>query len=114
MSDDHASQAVSCYGGILSRVFETPNIDRIAEEGMRLDNVFCTNSLCSPSRASILTGKLSHLHGVRVLHSTMKPDQLVYPKILQNAGYKTALIGKWHVGDRPKHTEHAGDAGKCA
>jgi len=100
MSDDHAAQAMSCYD---SEINETPNIDRIAEEGIRFDNCFCTNSICTPSRATILTGKHSHLNGVLTLASDFDREQDHVGKELQQAGYRTAVIGKWHL-----HTEPSG------
>lgn len=95
MSDDHASHAISSYG---SRINATPNIDRIADEGIRFDNCFCTNSICAPSRAVILTGKYNHLCGVRTLIEPFDSSQQTFPKLLQAAGYQTAIIGKWHLG----------------
>lgn len=95
MSDDHAAHAMSCYG---SQINQTPNIDRIANEGMRFDNCFCTNSICAPSRAVILTGKYNHLCGVRTLNEEFDSRQQTFPKLLQSNGYQTAIVGKWHLG----------------
>lgn len=97
MTDDHSAQALSCYG---SKVNRTPNLDRIATEGMRMDRVFATNSICTPSRATILTGKYSHLNGVPVFNRFDGSQQTV-AKLLQQAGYHTAMIGKWHLGSEP-------------
>lgn len=100
MTDDHAAHALSCYG---SRINVTPNLDRLAAEGMRFDNCFCTNSICTPSRAVILTGLHSHRNGVRTLYDRFDGRQQTFPKLLRAAGYQTAIVGKWHLG-------HGGDA----
>jgi arylsulfatase A-like enzyme len=98
MADDHAAQAIGCYGGRLNR---TPGIDRIAREGIRFDNCFCTNGICAPSRAVILTGKHSHLNGVRDNSDIFDGGQATFPKLLRAAGYETALFGKWHLKSDP-------------
>lgn len=95
MTDDHAAHAMSCYG---SRINATPHLDRIANEGMRFDNCFCTNSICTPSRAVILTGQYSHVNGVTTLDSKLDGRRENVAKILQRNGYQTAMIGKWHLG----------------
>jgi arylsulfatase A-like enzyme len=100
MSDDHASHAMSCYG---SRINTTPNLDRIAEGGVRFDNCFCTNSICTPSRATILSGTYSHANGVTTLDTPMDNRLLTFPKLIQQNGYQTAIFGKWHLGTGPKH-----------
>ncbi|MGM0487416.1 MAG: sulfatase family protein [Planctomycetota bacterium] len=101
MADDHTSQAWSCYGSRLAEFCPTPNIDRLAAEGARLTNCFCTNSICVPSRASILTGQYSHRNGVKTLRGSLDPKTDHVAKHLQQAGYQTALVGKWHLKNPP-------------
>ena len=109
MADDHAYQAVSAYGSYLSKLAPTPNIDRIANEGARMDAVYCTNSICGPSRASILTGKFSHVNGFykNVDGGDFDGEQLTFPKVFQKNGYETAVIGKWHLGTTPTGFDHS-------
>lgn len=100
-SDDHAYQAISAYGDS-RRLNTTPNIDRIAAEGMRFDRCLVTNSVCGPSRATVLTGKYSHRNGF-YNHNTRPFDgtQQTFPKLLKSAGYQTAIVGKWHLMSDP-------------
>jgi arylsulfatase A-like enzyme len=98
MTDDHAFQAISAYG---SELIETPNIDKLAEEGIRFDQAHVTNSICSPSRAVILTGKFSHLNGVKDNIDVFDSTQVTYPKLMQQNGYETAVFGKWHLKSEP-------------
>ena len=95
MSDDHASHAMSCYG---SRINKTPHLDRIADGGMIFQNCFCVNSICTPSRANILTGLHSHLNGVKTLGDPLDGRKPNVAKMLQASGYQTAMVGKWHLG----------------
>jgi len=101
MADDHTSQAWGCYGSRLAPFAKTPHIDRLARQGARLTNCFCTNSICVPSRASILTGQYSHVNGVKTLREALDPDADNVAKRLQAAGYRTALVGKWHLKRAP-------------
>jgi arylsulfatase A-like enzyme len=101
MADDHTSQAIGCYGLRLSRYAHTKNIDRIAAEGALLKNCFCTNSICVPSRATILTGQYSHINGATTLSGRLDPSADNVAKHLRAAGYETAIIGKWHLKETP-------------
>lgn len=100
-SDDHAENAVSAYGSRLASVAPTPNIDRIAHGGVLFRNSFVTNSICGPCRAVVLTGKHSHINGFRQNGDRFDGSQQTFPKLLQQAGYQTALFGKWHLASEP-------------
>ena len=95
LSDDHAAHAIGTYGSVVNR---TPHIDAVASAGVRLDNLFATNSLCAPSRASILTGTYSHVNGVTTLDTFIDASQPTFVTALREAGYRTAFVGKWHMG----------------
>lgn len=107
MSDDHALQAISAYRP--DNQVLTPGIDRIAENGMIMDNCFCTNSLCSPSRAAILTGTYNHINGVRSLEQNLDGQLNNIGKVMQKHNYQTAIIGKWHLGIEPEAMPHGFD-----
>jgi len=102
MADDHAAPAISSYGSNLAEIAPTPHLDRIANEGMRFTNCFCTNSICTPSRAVILTGKHSHQNGVLDLADKLDSTRhITFPTLLQKHGYHTGIIGKWHLHVKP-------------
>ncbi|RLD83684.1 MAG: acetylglucosamine-6-sulfatase, partial [Bacteroidetes bacterium] len=101
MSDDHTSQAWGIYGGVLKDHVHNPNISKLADEGIVLNNAFCTNSICVPSRAAILTGQYSNKNGVYTLNDALEPDSLNIAKNLKENGYQTAIIGKWHLKKKP-------------
>ena len=105
-TDDHAPHAIGAYGGWLKEVNPTPNIDKLASQGMLFRNSFCTNSICGPSRAVIQTGKHSHLNGFMRNGNRFDGSQQTFPKLLQKAGYQTAIIGKWHLGTEPQGYNH--------
>lgn len=106
MSDDHTTQAVGAYGGRLAGLNPTPTIDAIAAEGMRFENALCTNSICTPSRASIMTGQYAHVNGVLTLSEALPPARQHLAREMSAAGYETAVIGKWHLKDRPEAFDH--------
>ncbi len=105
-SDDHATDAIGAYDGRLKSVNPTPSIDKLAAEGMVMRNSFCTNSICGPSRAAILTGKHSHKNGFMNNGNSFDWDQQTFPKLLQQAGYQTALYGKSHLKGTPQGFDH--------
>jgi arylsulfatase A-like enzyme len=102
MADDHASAAISCYGSWLAKQHKTPSIDRLARGGMRFTNALVVNSICTPSRAAILTGKYSHKNGVYTLSDSLNPKTIHLAHLLRAVGYQTAIIGKWHLVTNPQ------------
>ncbi|MEM9079918.1 MAG: sulfatase-like hydrolase/transferase [Verrucomicrobiota bacterium] len=106
MSDDHTSQAVGCYGGRLQSLNPTPTLDALAAEGMVMENAFCQNAICTPSRASIMTGQSSAKNGVPTLSETLPVEKHYLPQEMKKAGYQTAMLGKWHLKARPESFDY--------
>lgn len=102
LSDDHTSQAWGIYGGVLADYAYNNNIRRLANEGVVLDNCFCTNSISAPSRASILTGLYSHQNGLYTLADSLDTSIPTLATVLQANGYHTGLVGKWHIKSQPQ------------
>ena len=101
MSDDHTSQAVGAYGSRLAELNPTPTIDRLAKEGILFENAFCSNAICAPSRATIITGQYAHTCGVHDLRGSIEPGRQYLAREMKKAGYQTAMIGKWHLKKEP-------------
>ncbi|HAA88480.1 MAG TPA: acetylglucosamine-6-sulfatase, partial [Verrucomicrobiales bacterium] len=101
MSDDHTSQAIGAYGSRLAKLNPTPTLDQLAKEGMLFENAFCSNAICAPSRATILTGQYAHTCGVHDLRGSIEPGRQYLAKEMKKAGYQTAMIGKWHLKKEP-------------
>lgn len=101
MADDHTSQAIGAYGGRLAKLNPTPTLDRLAQEGMLFENCFVTNSICTPSRACVLTGQYNHTNKVYDLGGRLEPARQFLPIEMKKAGYQTAMIGKWHLAEEP-------------
>jgi len=101
MADDHAAHAIGAYRSRLAELNPTPSLDRIAAEGALLENCFCTNSICTPSRATIITGQYSHTNGVTTLTGAIEPARQTLALEMKKAGYETAMVGKWHLKQEP-------------
>jgi len=101
MGDDHCATAIGAYNSRLAKLNPTPVIDTLAREGMLFENCFCVNSICTPSRANIMTGQYSQANGVLTLGGHLPPEKQYLPKLMKEAGYTTAIVGKWHLADEP-------------
>ena len=101
MSDDHTAHAIGAYGGRLAVLDPTPTIDRLADEGVLFENAFCTNSICSPSRACVITGQYAHTNGAYDLGGRVETARQFLPAEMKKAGYETAMVGKWHLKEEP-------------
>ena len=106
MADDHSYQAMGCYGSRLAKLNPTPNLDRFAHDGIVFDQAYCANSICTPSRASVMTGQYSNRNGVYDLYDTLPGDRNHLSREMQQAGYQTAVIGKWHLKDSPRFFDY--------
>ena len=106
MTDDHSFQTISAYGHPISRIAQTPNLDRLAAEGMLFTSGYVENSLSAPSRATLLTGRYSHQHGQETLGRGFDSTLTVFPQLLRDAGYQTAIVGKWHLKCNPYGFDH--------
>ncbi len=106
MSDDHTAQAIGAYGGLLANLNPTPNLDKLAAGGIRFENAFCNNSICTPSRASIISGQYPQTNGVLDLDGALDPEKQYLPKELKALGYSTAIIGKWHLKKEPVNFDY--------
>ena len=101
MSDDHAAHAIGAYGGRLAPLNPTPTLDRLAREGARMKNVFCTNGICTPSRATLMTGQYPHRNGITTLEGSLPGPRQTLANQMRKAGYETAIMGKWHLAEEP-------------
>ncbi|WP_066631860.1 sulfatase family protein [Labilibacter marinus] len=106
MSDDHTTQAIGIYGSRLAPLNPTPNIDALAKDGIIFNNVFCNNAICTPSRASILTGQYPQTNGVLDLHQYLPKEKQYLPQEMKKLGYETAVIGKWHLKEAPESFDY--------